>query len=446
MNGFDANERLAFLQQLVDDVLKEAKAQGASAAEVGAHTDIGLSATVRLGEPETVEHTRDNSLGISVYYGYHKGSASTADLSPQAVSEAVKAACDIARYTAEDSCAGLADPELLATEFPDLDLFHPWDLSIDEALEISRQCEAAALGYDARILNSEGATLGSELGVGVYGNSNRFNHGYPISRHSLSCSVIAKENSDMQRDYWYTTARNAGDLEAATAVGERAANRTVARLGARKLPTRQAPVIFRSELAAGLLRSFVSAIRGSALYRQATFLLDALDTQVFPEWVHIEENPYLPRGLASAAFDSEGVATHRRDLVADGILRSYVLGTYSARKLGLQTTGNAGGVRNLSINMGDMDLEQLMREMGSGLVVTELMGQGVNTITGDYSRGAAGFWVENGEIAFPVEEITIAANLREMFRNLVAVGNDDENPGSVRTGSWLIESMMIAGE
>jgi PmbA protein len=446
MSALDVQQRLAFLQQLVDDVLREAKDQGASAAEVGAHTDIGLSATVRLGEPETVEHTRDNSLGISVYFGQHKGSASTADLSPQAVREAVKAACDIARYTAEDSCTGLADAGLLATEFPELDLYHPWDLAIDEALEIATACEAAALEHDPRIVNSEGATLSTEIGVGVYGNSNNFNHGYPISRHSLSCSVIAKEKSDMQRDYWYSTARSAGDLEAPAAVGERAARRTIARLGARKLPTRQAPVIFRSELAAGLLRNFVSAIRGSALYRQASFLLDALDTRVFPEWVRIEENPHLRRGLASAAFDSEGVATHRRDLVADGILRSYVLSTYSARKLGMQTTGNAGGVRNLSINTGEKDFGQLMRDMGTGLVVTELMGQGVNTITGDYSRGAAGFWVENGEIAFPVEEITIAANLRDMFRNLVAVGSDDENPGSVRTGSWLIESMMIAGE
>ena len=446
MRGFDDKARLAHLQELADEVLKEARAQGASAAEVGAHSDIGLSATVRLGEPETVEHTRDNSLGITVYFGQRKGSASTSDLSSSAIRESVRAACDIARYTAEDEFAGLADPALLATEFPDLDLYHPWELSIDEALAISKECEAAALAMDPRISNSEGATLNTEAGVGVYGNSNDFNHGYPISRHSISCSVIAKDKDDMQRDYWYSTARHPGDLEPAVAVGERAARRTLDRLGARKLQTRQAPVIFRAELAAGLLRSFVSAIRGSALYRQATFLLDALDTQVFPEWVHIEENPYLPRGLASAPFDSEGVATRRRDLVTDGILKSYVLGSYSARKLGLQTTGNAGGVRNLSIGMGDMDLQQLMREMGTGLVVTELMGQGVNTITGDYSRGAAGFWVENGEVAFPVEEITVAANLRDMFRNLVAVGNDDDYSGSVRTGSWLIESMMIAGE
>ena len=446
MKGFDDKARLAHLQELIDVVLEEAKSRGASAAEVGAHSDIGLSATVRLGEPETVEHTRDNSLGISVYFGQRKGSASTSDLSSTAIRESVRAACDIARYTAEDEFAGLADPELLATEFPDLDLYHPWELSIDEVLAISKECEAAALAMDPRISNSEGATLNTEAGVGVYGNSNGFNHGYPISRHSISCSVIAKQKDEMQRDYWYSTARHFEDLEPAVAVGERAARRTLDRLGARKLQTRQAPVIFRAELAAGLLRSFVSAIRGSALYRQATFLLDALDTQVFPEWVHIEENPYLPRGLASAPFDSEGVATRRRDLVSDGILKSYVLGSYSARKLGLQTTGNAGGVRNLSIDMGDMDLQQLMREMGTGLVVTELMGQGVNTITGDYSRGAAGYWVENGEAAFPVEEITVAGNLRDMYRNLVAVGNDDNYSGSVRTGSWLIESMMIAGE
>lgn len=446
MNGFDEKERLARLQQLVDDVLKEAKAQGATAAEVGAHTDIGLSATVRLGEPETIEHTRDNSLGISVYFGQCKGSASTADLSPSAIREAVGAACDIARYTAEDACAGLADPALMATEFPDLDIYHPWDISIDEALEIGKRCEATALEQDARIVNSEGATLDSEVGVGVYGNSHGFNQGYPISRHSISCSVIARDGAEMQRDYWYTTARHQEDMESASAVGKRAAERTISRLGARKLKTCQAPVIFRDELAAGLLRNLISAIRGSALYRQASFLLDALDSQVFPEWVHIEENPHVRRGLTSAAFDSEGVATQRRDLVADGILESYVLGSYSACKLGLQTTGNAGGVRNLSIGTGDKDLPGLMREMGNGLVVTELMGQGVNTITGDYSRGAAGFWIENGEIAFPVEEITIAANLRDMFKNLVAVGNDDNHPGSVRTGSWLIESMTIAGE
>lgn len=445
MMQFDEAAKYAQLRQLTEDVLAEARRQGASSAEVAAHSDVGLSATVRLGEPETIEHTRDNSLSISVYFGQHKGTASTAELSASAIQEAVSAACSIARYTAEDDCTGLADAELMATEFPDLQLYHPWEIDIEQALSLAAECEAAARRLDARITNSEGATLQSGMAVGVYGNTHGFVHGYPSSRHSLSCSVIAQQQESMQRDYWYTSARSAAALAEPAAVGERAAQRALARLHGRKLKTRQAPVLFRAEAAAGLLNSLVHAISGSALYRRASFLLDALDSLIFPQWVNIEENPHLLQGLSSAAFDAEGVATRRKPLVAGGVLQSYVLGSYSARKLGMQTTGNAGGVRNLSIEMGGMGFDELLREMGTGLVVTELMGQGVNRITGDYSRGASGFWVEHGEIQYPVEEITIAGNLREMYRQLLAVGNDDDYPGSIRTGSWLIEAMMIAG-
>lgn len=446
MRAFDHKAKYAQLQQLVEDVLREAGRQGASSAEVAAHSDMGLSATVRLGEPETIEHTRDNSLSISVYMERHKGTASTAELSATAIQEAVDAACSIAKHTAEDEYAGLADASLMATEFPDLELYHPWDIDIEKALGMAAECEAAARDYDPRITNSEGATLNTGLAVGVYGNTHGFVHGYPSSRHSLSCSVIAQQGDSMQRDYWYTTARSSSALADATGIGERAARRAIARLNGRKLKTRQAPVLFRAETAAGLLNSLIHAISGSALYRRATFLLDALDTPIFPEWVNIEENPFVMQGLSSAVFDAEGVATRRRKLVADGILKGYVLSSYSARKLDLQTTGNAGGVRNLSIQMGDLDFAALLKTMHTGLVVTELMGQGVNPITGDYSRGASGFWVENGEIQYPVEEITIAGNLKSMFQQLVAVGNDDDYPGSTRTGSWLIESMMIAGE
>ncbi len=445
--GADPHERLARLQQVVHDLLAEARRQGASAAEAGVSSDQGLSVTVRLGEVETVEHTRDNGLGVTVYFGQHKGSASTSDLSPQAIQDTVRAACNIARYTSEDPYAGLADPELMAREIPPLDLHHPWPISAAAAVTHARACEDAARAYDRRITNSEGATLDTHQGVFVYGNSHGFLGGYPTSRHSLSCAVVGEDSAGgMQRDYWYTTARAAADLEPADSVGRRAAERTVARLGARRLGTRQAPVVFRSEVAVGLLRSLVGAVRGPALYRRASFLLDALGQAVFPAFVRIHEDPLRPRGLGSSPFDDEGVATRPRDLVADGLLAGYVLDSYAARRLGMQTTGNAGGVRNLTMEPGELDLPGLLREMGSGLLVTELMGQGVNLVTGDYSRGAAGFWVENGEIAFPVEEITIAGNLRDMFRQLAAVGRDADCPGSFRTGSWLIEAMTIAGQ
>lgn len=438
-------QRQTQLEQLVDDLLSEAKRQGATAAEAGVSSDAGLSLTVRMGAPETIEHTRDNGLGVTVYFGQRKGSASTSDFSPQAIKETVEAACNFARYTSEDPCAGLADAGLMATELPNLDLYHPWDLAVDEAIELATRCETAARDEDERIFNSEGATLNSHSGLHVYGNTHGFIGGYPSSHHSLSCAVVGKEGENMQRDYWYTLSRLSGEMELPELVGKVAAQRTVSRLGSRRITTQQAPVIFQADVAVGLLRSFIGAIRGSALYRKASFLLDSLDDQVFPGFVNIHEEPHLLRGLASAAYDNEGVATTQWDYISDGILQSYVLDSYAARKLGMQTTGNAGGVRNLRINSGALDLQGLLKKMDSGLLVTELMGQGLNMVTGDYSRGAAGFWVENGEIQYPVEEITIAGNLREMFMGLQEVGTDVETRSSVQTGSWLIDRMMIAG-
>ncbi len=442
----DIETRKANLQQLVEDLLNEAKKQGAASAEAAVSSDSGLSATVRMGDIETIEHTRDNGLGISVYFGQRKGSASTSDLSPQAIIDTVKAACSIANYTSEDECAGLADAELMATDIPDLDLHHPWPIEVDAAIEIGKRCEAAALDYAPEINNSEGATLNTHSGLHVYGNSHGFIGGYPSSRHSLSCSVLGEDDKGMQRDYWYTSGRAPEDLEDAEEVGRMAGERTLARLGARKISTREAPILFQAEMAVSLMRSLIRAISGSALYRQSSFLIDHLGKQIFPEFVHISENPLLLRGLASAPFDSEGVATQTRDIVNQGILQGYVLSSYSARKLGMQTTANAGGVRNLAIETGELDLSGLLQKMEKGLLVTELMGSGTNMVTGDYSRGAAGFWVENGEIQYPVEEITIAGNLKQMFQKLVAVGNDIDRRSSVRTGSWLIESMTIAGE
>jgi PmbA protein len=436
----------AELETLVRLVLDESKSCGASAAEAGVSLEAGLSVTVRLGEVETLEYHRDRGVGVTVYFGQRKGSASTSDFAPQALRETVRAACDIARYTSEDDCAGLADAALMARDIPDLDLCHPWDVDAARGIEIAQRCEAAARTADARITNSEGATLSSHQGLRVYGNSHGFIAGYPSTRHSLSCSVIAGRDDQMQRDYWYSVARRHEDLEDAEHIGRMAAERTLRRLNGRKLGTRQVPVIFAAEIATGLFRSFVGAVRGSSLYRKSSFLLDHLGKPVFPEFVHIHEQPHLRGALGSSPFDSEGVATHARDLIANGVLQSYVLDSYSARKLGMQTTGNAGGVHNLSVDSGALDADGLLREMGTGLLVTELMGQGVNMVTGDYSRGAAGFWVENGAIQYPVEEITIAGNLKDMFMHIVAIGTDVERRGNYRTGSVLIERMTVAGE
>jgi PmbA protein len=439
-------EEIKRLENIVQHLLDEAKEQGASAAEAGLSQENGLSVSARLGEVETIEHHCDQGLGITVYFGQRKGSASTTDLSADSIKETVRAACSIARYTSEDDYSGLPEKHLLATEFPDLDLNYPWSISVDEAIALAIECEDAARSFHADISNSEGATVNTHQGIHVMGNSLGFLHGSLSTRHSLSCSVLAQRGDSMQRDYWYSVARNAQNLEPATVIGIKAAERALRRLEGRSLTTRQCPVLYSAEIASGLLGSLIGAISGGSLYRKASFLLDALDTQIFPEFVHIHEQPYLKGALGSSAYDSEGVATKTRDIVSEGILRSYVLATYSAKKLGLQSTGNAGGVRNLMIDPGQDDFDGMLKQLGTGLLVTELMGQGVNMLTGDYSRGAAGFWVENGQIQYPVEEITIAGNLKDMFKNIVAIGNDIDYRGSTRTGSILVEQMSIAGQ
>lgn len=433
------------LETIVAAILDEAKRQGASAAEAGVNAESGLSVTVRLGEVETVEHNRDKGLGVTVYFGRRKGSASTSDFSRGAIRETVGAACAIAKYTAEDPCAGLADAQLMAKDVPDLDLHHPWELAAERAIALAKECEAAAQAVDKRITNSEGSTVSSHSGDRVYGNSHGFIGAYPSSRHSVSCAVIADDGHGMQRDYWYTVARDSHDLEAVRSVGQRAGERTVKRLGGRRLSTRQAPVLIVAEVAGGLFGNFIRAVRGESLYRKASFLLDQIGQQVFPSFIRIHEQPHLKKALGSAPFDGDGVATRARDIVSAGVLQTYVLDTYSARKLGMQTTGNAGGVHNLTVDSGSHDFAALLKEMGTGLLVTEMMGMGVNIVTGDYSRGAAGFWVENGTIQYPVEEITVAGNLRQMFMDIVAVGNDVDTRGNTRTGSVLIERMTIAG-
>ncbi len=440
-----SQETIDRLKTIATDILAEAKRQGASAAEAGLSTSSGLSVTVRMGDVETIEHTRDKGLGLTVYFGKKKGSASTTDFSREAVGDTVKAACAIARHTSEDECSGLADAELMAKTYPDLDLLHPWPLTPQKAIEIALDTENAARAHDSRITNSEGADVSHHEGSYVYANSNGFLGGYATSRHGISCAVIARDDSGMQRDYWYSAARDAGELESPPRVGERAARRAVQRLGSRKLSTRTAPVVYTAETARGLLHHFVSAIRGSNLYREASFLLDHLGKKVFPQGFNIREEPHLKRALGSAPFDNEGVATRARDLVSDGVLQGYVLDSYSARKLGMQTTANAGGVHNLVVEPDEVSFDSLLKEMNTGLVITELMGMGINAVTGDYSRGACGYWIEGGEIAFPVEEITVAGNLRDMYAGIRRVANDVDVRGNIRTGSVLIERMTIAG-
>ena len=436
------------LAEAVQAALAEASRQGASAAEAAASLGQGLSVNVRMGEVETVEHTRDRGLVVSVYFGQCTGSASTSDYAPAAVREAVLAACSIARYTQEDPCHGLADPERLATDAVDLDLdlYHPWRPSVDEARDLALVCEDKALSADARIDNSEGASVDAHEGCEVYGNTHGFIGYTRKSRQGISCSVIGTENGAMQRDYWYSAARRFGELDSAAEVGEQAAARTLRRLGSRRIPTCQVPVIYEAPVASSLLSHFIGAVSGGALYRKATFLLDHLGKQIFPEFVRIHEQPLLIGAMGSSSFDNEGVATAPRDIVSDGVLRSYVLGSYSARRLGMETTGNAGGVHNLTIDSGEQDLEALIKGIEKGLLVTELIGFGVNTVTGDYSRGVSGLWIENGEIVHPVEEVTVAGNLKDIFSNIVAVANDVDPRRNIRCGSIRVDGLTIAGE
>jgi len=440
--------RIPELKDVVSRALESARRAGATQAEADASLQQGLSVSVRLGEVETVEYQRDRALGITVYFGHRKGSASTGDLSAQSVEDMVAKACAIARHTAEDECAGLADPALLQTEFRDLQLDFPWELPADAAVELARECEAAGRAVDARLSNSEGASVSSQRGVRVYGNTHGFLAGDCGTSHSLSCVLLAQSGEDMQRDYWYTSARDPRDLEAAELVGRRAGERAIARLGARRLSTGPAQVIFAPEVARGFIGHFVGAIRGSAQYRKATFLLGAAGERIFPEWVQMHERPHLLKGVASSNFDSEGVRTVDRELVRNGVVDGYLLGTYSARKLGLVSTGHAGGLHNLMVDasVDQPDQATLLRRMGRGLLVTELMGQGVNGVTGDYSRGATGFWVEGGEIAYPVHEVTIAGNLKNLFAGLQAIGSDVDARGGVRVGSIWIGEFTIAGE
>lgn len=435
------------LRALATQVLDLARQAGASAAEVEVSEGYGQSVTVRLGEVETIEHNRDKDIGVTVYFGARRGNASTSDFSAQALADTVRAASTIARHTAEDEFAGLADAaRLAASDVTDPGLFFPWDISVEDACELARSCEAAALKVDTRIRNSEGAGLSTHASQFVYANSNGFIGGYPSTHHSLGCTVIVGEGDAMQRDYWYTSARSAEDMDPVEQVGRIAGERTVRRLGARRLSTRKVPVLFEAPIAAGLFGSFVSAVSGGSLYRKSSFLPDSIGQQIFAPHVQLREDPFLARGMGSAPFDNEGVATLARDVLRDGVVQGYFLGSYSARKLGLQSTGNAGGAHNLRVSDTGQDFPTLLREMGTGLLVTDMLGHGVNPVTGDYSRGAAGFWIEGGEIAFPVEEITIAGNLKDMYRNIRAIGADRLQRGSRSCGSILVDGMTLAGE
>lgn len=432
------------LAEVAADVLRRCKAAGADQAEVAASIDVGLNVSVRLGETETIEHTRDRSFGVTVYFGQRKGSASTADLNSTSIAQTVEQACAIARYTEADTASGLGDAARMATAFAEFDLWHPWDIGVEEAETLGLEIEDAGRAV-AGISNSEGASVQAGRALAVYANSHGFVGRERGTRHMLSVSLLAEDEAGMQSAYWYDSVRAAGDFMPASAIGLKAAERVLARLGAQTLSTRQCPVLFASEVARGLIGHLLGAVSGGALYRKASFLLDSRGKQILPAFVDLVEDPHMRRGHASAAFDAEGVATTRSALVEGGVLQRYLLSSYSARKLGLASTGNAGGVHNLIVRTGEDDFAALLKKMGTGLLVTDVMGQGVNTVTGDYSRGATGFWVENGVIAYPVEEITIAANLADMYANIVAIGNDVDPRSHVLTGSILVERMTVAG-
>ena len=433
-------------KNLVKDALAQAKKEGATQAAVGLNIEQGVSVSVRKQEIETLEAQQDQGFGLTVYVGKRKGSASTSAITPEAIRETVTKAVKIASFTVEDEFAGLADAELMATEFKELDSYHPWTISLPELIEQAQICEQAAMDVDTRISNTEGSSLNTSQAFSLYANSHGFIGEQKNSMHSMSVSVIAELDSKMERDYWYSVARDARDLEPASVIGKIAGERTIKRLGARKITTRKAPILFVPQMARGLFSSAIGALSGASQYRESTFLLKAKGEKIFPDFIDLSIQPHLLKGLGSANYDAEGVATYARDLVKEGVVQGYVLGSYSARKLGLKTTANAGGVQNVLVSTSDKTQEDLIKEMGTGLIVMEMMGQGVNGVTGDYSRGAAGYWVENGVIQYPVSEITIASNLKDMYQNIVAVGNDVKRDSSLMTGSVLISEMMIAGE
>ncbi|CAG4885224.1 peptidase required for the maturation and secretion of the antibiotic peptide MccB17 [Georgfuchsia toluolica] len=445
MAGNDFSYTPESLRELARDVLQYAANSGATGCEVDVSEGFGQSVTVRRQAVDTIEYNRDKGVGVTVYVGQRLGHASTSDFSAAALRAAVDAALSIARFTAADPCAGLPDEALLAKKIPDLDLYHPWQLPVEEAIDIARRCEQAAFDVSPLVKNSEGATVSVQHSHFISANSLGFMGGYPSSRHYIACAVIAGKGNDMQRDDWYSTQRRAADLAAPEAIGDYAARRALARLKARKIKTRQVPVLFEAPLAPTLIGNFVYAVSGGSLYRKSSFLLDSLGRQIFPDFMQIDERPLLKGALGSTPFDDDGVATHDRSVVKDGVLQGYFLSTYTARKLGMATTGNAGGSHNLIVKSGPHDFRGLLKQMGTGLLVTELLGQGVNYVTGDYSRGAAGYWVENGEIAYPVHEITIAGNLKDMLRGITAVGNDVLARGAKQVGSILIERMTVAG-
>ncbi|WP_100643553.1 metalloprotease PmbA [Alteromonas facilis] len=438
-------QQLDEIKAKVADALALAVQKGATHAEASMSRVEGIAVSARLGEVENVEFNNDGGLGISVYVGQCKGSASTADLSADALRQTVEKAVDIAKYTSEDPCAGIADEALIAKDIPDCDLYHPQALDTEQALQYALEAEQAALEYDSKITNSDGASYNANLGLRVYGNTHGILAGYPSSRYSLSCVVIGEKDGDMQRDYSFTVNRKADLLHTPAQVGREAAEHTISRLGARKIGTAKVPVLFHRDIASGLFGHFVSAISGGSLYRKSSFLLDSKGKQLFPNWLSIQERPHIAAGLASSPFDHEGVTTLDADIVTDGVLQDYLLTTYSARKLGLQSNGHAGGIHNWLVSHTGQSDEELLKNMGTGLLVTELMGQGVNIVTGDYSRGAAGFWVENGVIQYPVHEITIAGSLEDMFANIVAIGAEQEGRGAITTGSILVGEMNVAG-
>ncbi len=439
--------QLSEVKKRVATVLELAKSLGVDGAEVAMSRQQGLSVATRMGEVENVEFTNDGALGITVYREGRKGSASTADLSEQALTKAVTAAVNIANYTSVDECSGLADKNLLAMKPVDLDLYHPHDITTEQAIELAKECEESALTADPRITNSDGASFDTFAGFKVYGNSHGQLVGYPSTRHSLSCVMIASENEQMERDYAYSVNRDFTLLKNAKSIGLEASTEVLSRLNPQTLATKKVPVLFRADIANSIWGHLIAAISGGNLYRKSSFLLDAIGNSIFPDFLTISERPHIAKALASSAFDSEGVSTHDREIISQGVLQSYLLTSYSARKLGLTSTGHAGGIHNWLVNAQghDGNFETMLKTLGTGLLVTELMGQGVNVVNGDYSRGAAGFWVENGVISYPVSEITIAGNLTDMFKGIVAVGSDIDSRGSIMTGSILIDEMQIAG-